>query len=413
MVFLLLTTLALTAGPEVQLSTLAGEQVAGTLAGLTSDGATIATASGERKFAATELLAVHPAAAPSKEASPASVWIELIDGTTLLGTQYQVAKGVASVTLVSGERVDIPTRSLQSVQLQSHDTEQAKASQLARQWQEISTAKHSGDVLVVRKLRGGDDETMQAASLDLLEGVLGDVTNEKVHFTFEDQTIPVDRAKVEGVLYFHPTGRELPSPVCRVADAAGSTWNVKSLTLSDATLQLVSTSGVKFDLPLARLKALDYSLGKIVFLSDLEPETAEWSNAFGPSAALASLTKLFAPRRNTSFDGQPLVIAGQSYDKGLAIHSRTLLEYRLQGKFNKFFALAAIDDAVRPAGNVRLVISLDGKPLGEHTITGKDAAATNLQYDIREGRKLSILVDFGDGLDVADRLHLVNARVTK
>ena len=413
MIFLLLTTLAITAGPEVQLTTLAGEQVAGTLAGLTADAATISTASGERKFVATELLAIQPSAAPSKEASPASVWIELIDGTTLLGAKYQVTKGVAQVTLVTGEQVDIPTRSLQSVRLQSHDTALAKTSQLARQWQEILSAKHGGDVLVVRKLRGGDDETMQAASLDLLEGLLGDATDEKVHFTFEDQAIPVDRVKVEGVLYFHPTGRELPPPVCRVADAAGSTWNVKSLTLADNNVQLVSTSGVKFDLPLARLQTLDYSLGKIVFLSDLEPETAEWSNAFGPSAAIASLTKLFAPRRNTGFAGQPLVVAGQSYDKGLAIHSRTLLEYRLQGKFNKFFALAAIDNAVRPAGNVRLVISLDGKPLGEHTITGKDAEATNLQYDIRDGRKLSILVDFGDGLDVADRLHLVNARVTK
>lgn len=413
MIFLLLTTLAISAGPEVQLTTLAGEQVKGALAGLTSDAVTIATASGERKLAATELLAIQPAAAPSKASSPASVWIELIDGTTLLGTQYQVTKGIAQVTLVSGERVDVPTRSLQNVRLQSHDSAPAKASQLARQWQEITTAKHSGDVLVVRKLRSGEDETTQTATLDLLEGVLGEVTDEKVHFTFEDQTIPVDRAKVEGVLYFHPSGRELPEPVCRVADAAGSTWNVKSLVLADDMLQLVSTSGVKFNLPLARLQTLDYSLGKIVYLSDLEPETSEWSNAFGPSAALSSLTKLFAPRRNASFDGQPLVVAGQSYDKGLAIHSRTLLEYRLQGKFNKFFALAAIDDTVRPAGHVRLVISLDGKPLGEHTITGKDADATNLQYDIRDGRKLSILVDFGDGLDVADRLHLVNARVTK
>lgn len=414
----LTTTLLLAAASDVSLTTLAGDQATGQLVRLDSDGAALKTAAGERSWEARDLLSLKPATAPqSQAAKAATVWIELIDGSELLATEYLVTKGLAKVTLLGGESVDIPTRSLHAVRLKEHSSDLARSSQLPRQWREIVEAQPAGDVIIIRKLSATEDdadkEGPMTAALDQLEGVLGDVTGDKVHFTFDGQAIPVDRAKVEGVVYFHPAGRELPDPLCRILDVAGSRWNAKSLTLAGDTVQFVTTSGVKGELPLARVEGLDYSAGKIVFLSDVEPEIAEWTGVFGPNAAEAKLAKLFAPRRDRDFHGEPLVLHGQSYQKGLAIHSRTELRYRLDGKYSKFLALAGIDDRVRPAGDLVLTISLDGNPLGEHRIRGKDDAAKALEYDVRGGRKLTIVVDYGAGLDVADRLHLVNARVTK
>lgn len=406
----------LSAGPDVQVSTLAGAREGGELVRLTSDEVAIRNDNREQVFPAAQLLSLIPSqVATASNERPTSVWLELVDGSRLLATSYTTTGGTAKVNLRGGASIDVPTRSIRSVRLQDHDSELARTSNLSRQWSEILATAAAGDQIVVRKLAGAEDSDAPptSASLDQLEGVLGDVGDEKVQFTYEEQQIPVARTKVEGIVYFHPAGRELPDPLCIVHTVAGSTWHVKSLSLADEQLQWVSVSGVRGELPLSQVRQLDYSAGKIVYLSDLEPETIKWTNFYGDSPASAGLAKMFAPRRDRSFDGGKIVIDGKAFDKGLAVHSRTLLEYRLQGKFNKFIALAGLDEKVRHSGDVKLVISLDGKLLGEYQLTGQSSAPTAIELDVRQGRKLSILVDFGAGLDISDRLHLANARVTK
>lgn len=406
----------LTAGPEVQISTLTGAREQGELTSLTTSAVTVNTSSGPRTIAAADLLSLTPVSAPeTKTESQPSVWIELIDGSQLLATSYTVAAGKASVTLLGGETIEIPTRSIRYVRLQDHQSELARSSQLAKQWRDILSGDATGDLIVVRKVAMAEESAAAPAnaSLDQLEGVLGDVSEEKVQFTYDEQQIPVARTKVEGVVYFHPAGRELPDPLCILHDAAGSKWNVKTLALEGDKVQLTTVSGVPVEMPIARLRQFDYSAGKIVYLSDLEPETIKWTNFYGESPISAGLAKMFAPRRDRSFDGGKIVLGGETFNKGLAIHSRTLLEYRLQGKFNKFIALAGLDEKVRHSGDVKLGISLDGKPLGEYQLSGKNTSPTAIELDVQNGRKLSILVDFGAGLDISDRLHLANARVTK
>ena len=80
-------------------------------------------------------------------------------------------------------------------------------------------------------------------SLDQLEGVFHDVTEETVEFEYDDQRIPVKRTKLEGMIYYHPVGRELPDSVCAVQEVGGTTWLVKTFDLQDDRLQLVTAGG--------------------------------------------------------------------------------------------------------------------------------------------------------------------------
>jgi hypothetical protein len=86
--------------------------------------------------------------------------------------------------------------------------------------------------------------------------------------------------------------------------------------------------------------------------------------------------------------------------------------YRLPGRFRRFKAAVGVDDRVRPRGNVRLVIHGDGRLLLETTISGMDPAL-QLDLDIAGVRRLAILADYGDDLDLADHLDLCDARVVK
>ena len=68
---------------------------------------------------------------------------------------------------------------------------------LAGQWDEIRQLKSANDVLVVLKRDG--------KSLDYVEGVMGEIDDEKVEFKLDGEINRVDRAKVAGVIYYRPT----------------------------------------------------------------------------------------------------------------------------------------------------------------------------------------------------------------
>jgi hypothetical protein len=128
------------------------------------------------------------------------------------------------------------------------------------------------------------------------------------------------------------------------------------------------------------------------------------------------ILQLYAPRRDASFEGSGLWLGEGSdmrqYEKGLSIHSRSVLIYRLQDAHRKLTADVGIDSRLRGRGNVVLVIKGDDTELLRRSIAGEDPPLP-LDLNIEGVRRLEILVDFGETLDVADHLNLCNARIIK
>ncbi len=75
-------------------------------------------------------------------------------------------------------------------------------------------------------------------------------------------------------------------------------------------------------------------------------------------------------------------------------------------------ATVGIDDRVRPRGNVRLEIEGDGRPLLDAPVTGADPPRP-VDLDLTGVGRLTILVDYGEDMDVADHLDLCDARIVK
>ena len=88
------------------------------------------------------------------------------------------------------------------------------------------------------------------------------------------------------------------------------------------------------------------------------------------------------------------------------------MTYRLSGDFQLFQSLVGIDPALGENGHVELVVIGNGKQLHRSTITGKDQASES-KIDLQGATRLTILVDFGEQLDIGDHLLLCNARLTK
>jgi len=235
------------------------------------------------------------------------------------------------------------------------------------------------------------------------------VTDTQVEFEVDGERLPVKRAKLGGLAYYHPAGAKLPEVICRITDASGSRWAAQSVRLA-GELHWTTPAGVAVAAELADVAKIDFASDRIVYLSDLKPESAGWTPFFRLDRDLPLLGQYYAPRQDRTADTLSLRLGGEEYRKGLTLHSRTTVVYRLPDRFRRFKAIVGIDDRVHPRGSVHLVIRGDQRVLFEGEVNGTDPPRM-LDLDVTGVRRLSILVDFARDLNVGDQLLLCEARV--
>jgi hypothetical protein len=341
--------------------------------------------------------------------------VEMTDGTVVPVDQFQVAKSKALLTLpavVPAEKREqqIAIRNVAAVQLQPLD------GAVADQWSQIRNQEFTGDVLAVVKRDG--------KSLDYVEGVLGDVNQDKIEFKLDDESRRVDRSRVAGLIYLRAGALAKQEPICIIHSRTGLRASASAARLADQLISVTTSEGVELDWPLEDIKLVDFSAGKILYLSDIDQATAEWTPLVGlPSVAQAAL-KYGQPRRDNSAFGGSLTLSHsegalsggsnqlQSYNKGLALHSRTEMVFRLPAGYRRFLATAGIEPATSPAGNVQFKIYGDDKALFEADIDGNELPR-EIELDVTGIKRLKLVVDFGQNLATGDWLNLCDARLVK
>jgi hypothetical protein len=396
---LLILSLLAAVGPEVQVQTSDQQTIQGTLTGIDEAGLAVRVGQQDRRFALNTLLSVSLPASSSLNPEKYNTLVELTDRSLLAATDYQVTGDAARVVLVGGARVEVPTRAIRSVRFQAAGERDEKSN---KQWSEIVESKATADLLVVRK----------KGSLDYLEGVLQDLNSESLKFELDREPINVKRPKIEGLVYYHSAGEALPEPICEVSAIGGTRLSVRSVRLSDGQFKIVTTAGASLTFQADQASELDFSAGKVRYLSDLETETAEYTPFFATKEPLPVLMDFFRLRQDVGLEQGPLKLDGKTFRKGLAVHSRSRLAYRLPGEFNRLTAVVGIDDNVREGGNARLEIKGDGRSLWQGTVRGTEPAQ-NVDIAVAGVRRLEIIVDYGDDLDIADHVDLCDAKVTK
>jgi hypothetical protein len=395
-VYTLLLGIILTASaPQVEVQTLDGRTLVGSLAELDSQRLTVATAEGPVSLPTGELLLLAVKDSSVSPDRPPAVWVELTDGSSLIGAEFVVRDRKALITFTDGSTAEVPASNLATVRLT------AQSEQVAEEWSRILGMQRTTDLLVVRS----------GEVINYHKGVVRDVTPSTVQFELEGDLLPVKRSKVHGLVYYHPPADSTAESLCQILDAVGSRWSVRTLKLGDE-LTWTTPGGLKRTQPLSKIRRIDFSRGKIVFLSDLKPESVTFTPYFGSGKAQPLLAKFFGLREDGNLQSGPLQVDSKQYRKGLALHSRTRVVYRLPGRFRRFQATVGIDDAVRPRGNVRLVIQGDDRVLLEATVTGADPPKP-VDLDLEGVRRITILADFGEEMDVADHLDLCEARILK
>jgi len=380
-----LMMLSLANAPSIEISTIEGRQYSGDFVSADESAWTIDT--GEETVAVDQDSILEgrfsSADEPVESAPPHAV--VLLDGSRL-GTESVELSGETLTVKLTSDPIELPRTAVSSIRLAESPSEVDDA------WQELLARDRREDWLVIRK----EDK------LDFVPGVVTGISSQKVSLLLDGDTVPVPRAKVSGVILRQ---RNKPKKAAGIVHlAGGNRLAVQSISSDGSSLSAELAAGPEVSLPLSNVRLLDFSAGKLTWLSSLQPRDVDHEFQFiDPAPAL---------KNDRDVWGDPLRIGNRTFPRGVCIRSKTTVQYRLNGDYSRFQALMGIQFGY--SGDVHVTISADGQELLSRAVTPEDGEPHPVDLDVTNNFLLEITVDYGEvDNDIGDHLVLADAKLLR
>ena len=142
----------------------------------------------------------------------------------------------------------------------------------------------------------------------------------------------------------------------------------------------------------------------MTYMSDLTPKSYEFT---------PFVSKHWNYARDKTLTGREIRLGGRLHRKGVAMHSRSALAYEIKGGYRQFAAVVGIADETALRGRATLAILGDGRILWRAEDVRGGAEPLKVLADVTGVRELSLHVDFGQELDLADHVCWGAARLIK
>jgi fibronectin type 3 domain-containing protein len=337
--------------------------------------------------AASTGTAAAPPAAASQPAQPADAWtFELAGGDKLSGAVRRWDGKQVVVAAATGE-VAVPVRRVRQAWRGADAA--AKGKPLVQAGVAEDTAFVQADNNEVRAVRG------------VVLGVEGDSLN--FRFGERDRKIALDR--LVGIALGETEEAAVntsfhQSFLLASGDVLSGAW----VGLAAGVLELRTPWDAKLSVPVEKVSVLKCRNGRLVYLSDLTPAAVQQVPYFD---------RMLPFQVDRSLTGGKLKLADGEYDKGIAVHSRTVLRYDAGGAFARLTGKVGFQDPEGKAGNAAVRIVGDGKTLFDRPEARGDQPPEEFDVDVSGVKALSLEVDFGRGQDVGDRVVWANPRLLR
>jgi hypothetical protein len=215
------------------------------------------------------------------QTSQSPIVLQLRDGSQMQPDQVSFAGQDVQLELGSGYTLKIPASHTQSVQFQKLSDKQLG------QWRALQDSRLAGDTLAIIR---------SAESLDKIEGLISEITAEKVVFELGKQKIDAPRSKLAGVRFFGPSSPLLKTTAV-VSDVRGNTWQAADLQYSGGReLDVTLVCGVKIKLPLSQMATIDFSIGSTLYVAELTPVSQLSSSGIKLKQPIAGTQTLLVPQ---------------------------------------------------------------------------------------------------------------------
>jgi hypothetical protein len=358
-VLLLLTA---TVGLAADLRVLSGKVVSGDLTAVSEkQGVVLKTKDGPVATPLVNVLQLELAPLATAK-PPAHTRVELMDGSLLKckpdGVLFANKKEV-ELTLLSGVKVVTPLNTIHIILKDAHD---AKVYDHA-DWKrclEIKRpdvlAKWNKDKSRINGFKGSFDESGDGTAIKfLLDGV--------------DRTIDLTDASIQGMIFAKQVNPNFVPSVCKLDDLDQNRLIVAQVEFKEGgTLAVTTVTGAKVEYPLNKVARLDFSKGKVEFLSDLPKDGVNVDVKVERQADFFDKERQDRIRFNKNLDDGKLQLRVlrdgkeqvETFDHGMALPAPASIVYKLNGEYDEFAAMLGVDENVGGDSHVIVTIEADG-----------------------------------------------------
>jgi hypothetical protein len=321
--------------------------------------------------------------------APLGARVYLAGDEVLFGTVEGLGEAALRLTTPWGDRLDVPLTRVRGIHFALLGRKEP-ADSFARRLK----SRGAEDQLLARTK---DGEVLAIAGL--LEGTEGD----RLRFRYQGRTRTIPLDVVEGLVLAARPEPKAPDDLRELFSLPGGLAIRGRWTGLDAAAWTVETAwGQPLKLPAGDIQSVRFQGGRMTYLSDLMPSRVDEAPFFG---------RRLPWRRDVGLLGDALKVGGQTYERGVAVHSRSILTYDLNGRYITFEALLAFDDAGHGKGRVACRVLADGKELYANPDLRADNPPVPLKLAVTGAEQLRLEVDYGREQDTGDRVIWANARL--
>lgn len=401
--------LALLIGPAGadDVTTGGGKKLTGKLVGVDAENVTLAIGDGKVAIPARDIVVVdlgNKVSLLPKDVTTFSE-IELTDGSTFRVAKFVLKGKQLEADLIAGPegvappKLDIPMGAVFSAMKKADDPK------VRDNWKRMLGTRGKRDLYVIA----------QESGFTFIQGtVLAGAADEKGRpvVSFEKETGGKDElqlSRAAGLVFHQPQPATIPPTLCKVVDVFGNALTATAIAVTPEGVAVTTVAGVKVTYPsTAALVRLDYALGNVAYLSDLDPQLdvpevpPEEKRLNQPAAYL----------KDRSFANEQIKLDGQTFPKGITLAPDTVATFSLNGDYAQFKATVGIDEnGANATSAARVTVEADGQVLFSEMLKRKDKPK-GLVLAVKGVKQLRVVVETDTPLN-GNYVTLADARVQK
>lgn len=200
-------------------------------------------------------------------------------------------------------------------------------------------------------------------------------------------------------LRLRPEPAPVTNPIAWLTTRTGDRLRVDRWQCDGETFVVAVQGGTELRLRSVDLASLTCLGGGAVYASDLEPSEVREAGVDGDV--------VHGWQRDLNVLGAPLQVAGRSHGKGLGVHSRSRLSFRVPMGAARFWTRVGLDDSVRALPllpDVSVRIEVEGKVVFARDGLGAGQVVDPGPLPVVAGSTVVLDVDVGRGRDLGDRV---------
>jgi hypothetical protein len=366
----------------VRVTKTSGDPIDGDLQSVGKSALVVEVDGSEQEIAFEDLVSVVPIDRVEDVTGP-PMRVTLLSGSRIAAQDMVLADEQLRIEPRRQQPLTVPLKEVKSIRFR------AAAAVTDPQWLGLLENEDRRDLLAIRR----EGNQIDPAPV-VVESISGGPES-KVGFSIggESGAAPIER--LEGIV-LGGNRQVIEEADIQVADIYGSKWSVQSVALSgEGKLRLNLSDSITHEVPLEQLDSLSWKSG-LVMLASIDPAETFYQPYVKTNLDDSVLAKWHGP---AAAPPDLLMVGGSA------------IEYRIDPGFATVAGSVRRDQQVAKAGNVSIVITLDGQAVWDESLT--DSEARGFEIPLKGARRLRIDVKSGDDGDVGDTVRVLRPRLLK